>query len=297
MNVEDTPLFNCRVDLEYQKVINDVLTNGDWVTTRGHKCKRIINDCRVFHKTPLISVRNTAWKNSLREWEWFMSGSNSVNDLHPAVRKWWEPWADKGGKIPYNYSRQFRHFIGNRGEVGEYDQIQGLITGIRTHPYSRRNVITTWNTYEMNLKDCPITNCHGTMIQCFVEPPSKHPIREVEKEERLSMMMVQRSCDVICGVPHNWFQYWAFLTWLAARTGFPVGEFHWIGTDVHIYEQHVLMAERICDAPLAGIHTPTLAYTPSSTEFRADDFSLENDDPTYNAPYQSLIKESVEMIV
>lgn len=272
------PLAVCPGDFEYQALIADVMNNGQMVHTRNSDCMRLINDCRVLSRTPLVNVRKTAWKTCLREWEWFMSGSDNINTLHPSVRHWWEPWADFTGEVRYNYSYQFRNC------EGEFDQIEALIEAIKKHPFSRRSVITTWNSSEMWDATCPITNCHGTVIQAFVEANPPDPIPS------LTLVTYQRSCDVICGLPHNWLQYWAFLMWLAHRTGLRVGDLHWIGGDVHVYKQHFPIVESIQSLSLSGLVSPQLVYKPTSEEFKADDFSLDLE-------YRPLLSVKAEMVV
>lgn len=284
------------VDYEYRSLVDTVLRSGRDVITRGHKCRRLINFPVVFTSTPLVSLRKTAWRTCLREWEWFMSGSNAIEDLHPSVRPWWEPWATKRGKgngplvktrVEYNYSQQFREFNGtnNHGEQASFDQIQYLIEGICNHPYSRRNLITTWNTADMARDDCPITNCHGSLIQAFVDPQSN----------KLTLFTVQRSADVICGVPHNWLQYWGFLLWLAHITGRDVGELHWVGTDCHIYYQHMELAEKIRNLAVDPITTPELRHMINPSDlfnqpFKADDFQLHGD-------YFPILTDKAELVV
>jgi len=262
-------------DVAYARLIGTTL-NGDKITTRNSNCWRTLCSQVEFSTTPLVSLRKTSWKNSLREWEWFMSGSCYLSELHPAVKSWWEPWADENGRIAHNYSQQFRRFYGEKDFV---DQIHLLIQGICDHPYSRRNVITTWNKADMNAPECPITNCHGTVIQAFVDP-----------NNQLTLVMYQRSVDVICGLPHNWIQYWAFLLWLAHSTQRQVGKFIWIGGDIHVYEQHLPLALRMITQDPEPIKTPNLVYTPTSAQFKADDFTLD-------AEYQPLIVERAEMVV
>lgn len=246
---------------EYLDVIRGVFDRGEDVVTRNSRCRRTFaHQCR-FDRFPLVSYRKTAWKTALREWEWFMSGSNRLEDLHPSVRPWWQPWA-KHGYVPHNYSRQFRNFYGANDGV---DQVQLLIDGVRDHPFSRRNVITTWNTADMVDLSCPITNCHGTVIQAFVST-----------DDKLHLVTYQRSADVICGLPHNWVQYWAFLVWMAHQTGRLVGTLTWIGGDVHIYEAHAELALRIRKGYIGTPQTPGLLYAGArDTPFRADDFSLD----------------------
>lgn len=264
-----------KTDATYLDILAELVAKGTPVTTRNSLCRRLVCVPVCFDSTPLVGVRKTAWKNCLREWQWFMSGSSNIRDLHDSVKPWWQPWANALGYIWGNYSEQFRYFRGKTGRA--FDQIGFLIDAIRNHPNSRRNVITTWNTADMAHKDCPLTNCHGTVIQAFVEPDNK-----------LHLVTYQRSCDYVCGVPHNWLQYWAFMLWLAHRSGRQPGMLSWIGGDVHLYEAHEPLAKRMLEAGPAEV--PELVYTPTSDAFLADDFALSGN-------YEPKILERAEMVV
>jgi thymidylate synthase len=263
-------------DFEYLTLIRRALVVGSEISTRNSVCRRLIG-CHVgFDYSPLVSVRRTAWKNALREWEWFMSGSDYIGDLHPKVRHWWNPWADEEGRVRYNYSKQFRGF---GDEAHLVDQVQNMIDGIRDHPYSRRNVATTWHPRQMTDPLCPITNCHGTIIQAFVEP-----------DDSLHLVTYQRSVDVVCGLPHNWIQYWAFLMWLAHRGGRRAGSLTWLGGDVHVYKAHEPLAWRMLEQENNCREAPGLVYTPTTEDFLAADFTLDGE-------YTPLLEDRAEMIV
>ncbi len=273
---------------QFQKILSDIMTKGTEISTRNSICKRLIYGQMSFDKTPLISVRRTAWRNALREMEWFLSGSNDINDLHHKVRHWWQPWASESGYVHNNYSKQFRNFDGHGHRGGakycaSVDQIAYLLQSIKEHPYSRRAVITTWHTHDMVSPNTPITNCHGTVIQAFVEP-----------DNSLHMYMHQRSSDMVLGLQHNLIQYWALLQWIAHRTKRKVGNFIWSGGDCHIYKDHYDMAQKIIDLPLwnlkANDNIPELVYNPTSKDFKAEDFSL-------SGKYDPIIKENLKMIV
>lgn len=256
------------IDRAYLGMVKTVLYAGERVVTGGDACKRYFPVTATFRTTPLVSVRRTAWKTALREWEWFLSGSTNVNDAHPSVRPWWADWADETGCVNNNYSQQFRHARGDIDEsVYTVDQVANLIDGIKNHPFSRRNVVTTWHPAEMWSPETPITNCHGTVIQAFVS-----------NGKRLSLVTYQRSADLVVGVPHNWIQYWAFLVWLAARTGTGVGSLTWVGGDVHVYEVHNPLVRVMLDSePVVRPVTPELRYNGTGGGFRADDFDLVGD--------------------
>ena len=262
---------------QFQELLQEILDEGREINTRNSLTLRKINLMKTFTKTPLIAIRRTAWKSALREFEWFMSGSNDIKDLHEKVRHWWEPWVDDSGRIKNNYSKQFRNFS---GEFNDVNQVAYLQEAIKNHPNSRRSVITTWNTADMISPETPITNCHGTTIQCFVEP----------RDNTLHLTMYQRSSDMVLGLPHNLIQYWAFMQYLAHHGGRGIGSFTWIGGDCHIYDNHVDMAKRMINESIEPLEEIELVYNPTSEEFLADDFTL-------SAKYDPIIKESLEMTV
>lgn len=267
------------VDVAYLEMVEEIRDSGTQIESRNAKTFRLTNQMITFVKTPLITLRRTAWKNALREFEWFMSGSNDINDLHESVKHWWKPWANEKGKILNNYGEQLRTFSGYNSCV---DQVQYMIDTLKNDPYSRRNVITTWNTADMIAPKTPITNCHGSLIMAAVDP-----------NDTIKLTMVQRSCDMMLGVPHNWIQYWAFLLYLAHQSGRKVGSFTWIGHDCHLYPDHVDVIKDMRKAYDENRHTyeiPELIYTPSSDEFKADDFRLSCD-------YKPLVKKSLKMTV
>lgn len=268
--------MNNIIDHQFLELIRQIYVNGSEITTRNSKVKRLTGLTLKVDRTPLISIRRTAWKNSLREWEWFMSGSNNIYDLHEKVRPWWQPWCNVLGNILFNYSKQFREFHGDSRKV---DQIEYVIDSIKNHPNSRRAVISTWNTADMTNKFNVLTNCHNSLTQFFVEP-----------DNSLHMNTYQRSCDVVLGFPHNLTQQWAFLIWVAHLTNKSVGSIMWTIGDAHIYEEHYDMVEEIFKTDINYVDTPNLVYNPTSTEFKASDFSLDKE-------YKPLIKKSIKMVI
>jgi len=275
--------LNVSIDEDYAFNLSAILNLGEEVHTRNGTTKSLINQQITCHTAPLISIRRTAWKNALREFEWFLSGSNNIVDLHPSVQPWWKPWADEDGFLPFNYGYQFTKRL---GEEEPANQIEYLINTIKSNAFSRRAVISTWDTEDMSNPECPLTNCHGTVIQAF--------------ERRggvLDLSVYQRSADMMLGVPHNLIQYWAFLMYLCHVCVKDVGTFRWIGGDCHIYEEHFSAAREVVegverldelDAPLP--QTPKLHYKPSSDKFLADDFYLKGE-------YNPILKYSLPLIV
>jgi thymidylate synthase len=134
--------------------------------------------------------------------------------------------------------------------------------------------MTTWNPGEManitktNHNPNTPTCCHSIIVQFFV------------RNGRLSMKSYQRSADMLLGVPHNWIQSWAMLMWFAHHAGLKVGSMTWMWGDAHIYNEqsHVDTAETMIRF-YTGMNEVKMVYTPTSTDFKASDFTIEGEIP------------------
>ena len=67
-------------------------------------------------------------------------------------------WADEQGELGPVYGHQWRNFGATRRDDGTYaqngvDQINRLLEGLRTNPYSRRHIVTGWNPLEADSEE------------------------------------------------------------------------------------------------------------------------------------------------
>lgn len=252
----------------YADLLDDICKNGELVQTRNATTLRKTGLVAEFNCLPLVSTRNTAWKMALIEWGWMSSGKEKCPDK---LLPWWDNQLNSDNEYLLGYGSQLRRFGDNN-----FDQIEWLIKELQAHPNSRRLITTTWNPEEMrritevnNNPNTP-TTCHGTFSQYFVS------------NGKLHLLTVQRSADMLLGVPHNWVQYWAYLTWLAHRTGYKVGTMKWVFGDAHIYqeESHIQCAKEIIQNSFPNPQIDFI-YSPTSKEFKASDFTISG---TINKP-------------
>ena len=252
------------------KIQEFILNCTEKIESRNGVTYRSESPCyAIFRKAPIITCRPVAWKQALYEWEWFMSGSTNIKDLHDSVKHWWSPFVNNRGELVNGYGTQFIDFSGQDREGLIYEdssyylnQIDHIIKLIKENPTSRRILLTTWNAAEMTEASLPC--CHNTATQFFVR-----------NDGTLDLQTYQRSCDVMLGLPHNWTQMWAFLQWIAHRTGKKVGKLVWIGGDVHVYKEHYNAAQTVANYSIESCQeSPDLIYNPTSEDFKADDFTL-----------------------
>jgi thymidylate synthase len=259
-------------DHRYQVLLRTVSEYGDLVETRNHLTKSCCDlDPITFTKTPMVTLRKTAWKLALREMEWFMSGDMKCPD---ELMPWWKDQLGYGGMYRGGYSHQYRR----SGYTGTFDQIQYLLNGLRNNPNSRRLVMTTWNPSDMayitELNHNPLTPscCHASLVQLFV------------REGRVHMAHYQRSADLLLGVPHNWIQYWALLLYFAHHSELKVGSLRWIFGDAHIYHEpsHLDAVNQLLRIPVQpevdnsfNLRYNTVVQSTGVPEFKARDFVID----------------------
>ncbi len=257
-------------DWYYQDLIKKTLRYGERIETRNHAAYSLIDsDPLKLTSTPLVTVRKTAWRKALREMEWFLSGDSKCPD---ELLDWWAGQLNENGEYLCGYGSQLRNhdaLVVTRG----FDQIRSLVQGLIHHPNSRRHLLTTWQPWEMNhitaINNNPNTPscCHFTVNQYFV------------RNGKLHCTHYQRSCDLLLGAIHNFFQHWALLLWLAKQSGLEVGNIRYIFGDLHIYDEpsHIAVAEAIINCNLYERTTlpPVLVYNGNvGSEFKASDFEL-----------------------
>lgn len=123
------------------------------------------------------------------------------------------------------YGKQWRNFNG-------VDQLENLVTQLKTNPYGRRHILNSWNVPDLNIMTLP--PCH-LMFQCYV--------REKGGIQYLDLKWYQRSADIFLGIPYNIASYSLLQTLIAKECGFSVGFLYGVFGDLHLYEEHISVAK------------------------------------------------------
>ncbi len=212
---------------------------------------------------PLVTTKKLHIKSIVHELIWFLRGDTNIAYLREHGVRIWDEWADANGDLGPVYGRQWRAWPTAGG--GVVDQMAWVVNEIKTHPDSRRLVVSAWNVGE--LPKMALQPCH-VLFQFYVA------------DGRLSCQLYQRSGDIFLGVPFNIASY-ALLTHMIAQVcGLGVGDFvHTLG-DAHLYNNHVEQARlQLTRLPRP---LPQLVLNPqvhSLFDFQYADIGVENYDP------------------
>lgn len=251
---------------------------------------------------PLLTTKKTFLKGIIHELIWFLSGESNIkylveNDVHI-----WDDWAYKGykkemekgkvlrlaqnefmakmkknpaflkkwGSLGPTYGVQWRRWPAGGGR--QIDQLAWAINQLKTTPFRKSIMVSAWNpayVYEMARpgESVALPPCH-IMYQLNVN------------NNKLSLLMFQRSADSFLGVPFNIASYALLLLMIAQVTGFEPGEFVHVFGDVHIYSNHFKQVkEQIKRKPRPF---PKMKLNPkikNIDDFKFEDFTLEGYNP------------------
>lgn len=172
---------------------------------------------------PAVTTKKLAFSTVKAELLGFLRAYSHVDQFQKLGVQVWnanaEVW-DRNGSLGRIYGVQWRKW---QTENGTIDQLGKVIEQLQTNPHSRKHVVTAWNPGELD--EMALEPCH-MFFQFFVA------------DDKLSLQMYQRSCDMFLGVPFNIASYSLLLHMVAQVTGLKLGEFvHTLG-DAHIYHEH-----------------------------------------------------------
>lgn len=159
---------------------------------------------------------------------------------------YWKPWQDEEGNLGPVYGEQLCRWkkyedtgivmdeSDRSPKVERINQVERIIETLRNDKYSRRLVCSMWNPAEIDKMALP--PCHYC-FEFYVRPSEGHDI--------LDIRWIQRSADMLIGIPYNVLQYSIVLQIVALCTGLKPGRVIGCLGDCHVYEDQMPYAKWI----------------------------------------------------
>lgn len=260
---------------QYIDIIGDTIKNGVYQTNKrtgvGTYCIPSASmKIDISIEFPILKSKFVNWKTAIKEIFWIMRDqSNNINDLDGHI---WDSWADNEGSIGKAYGYQVAKPIAIDGKSYS-NQVEYVLETLRNDPTSRRAVINLWSVDDLG--DMNLTPCCFSSIWTILD-------------NKLNCTLIQRSADLLVGVPFNTTQYAALTLLFARDLGVEPGQLFHVMVNCHIYDfkSHINGQRKMIDnylkIMLANnkdykeilLSTPKLVINPDKSDF----FSMEIDD-------------------
>lgn len=262
-----------RHDHTYLSLLDNVLNTGEPTDDRtGTGTISTFSKTMTFDLSdgtiPLLTTKKMHIPSILHEIIWYISGSSNIQYLRDNNVRIWNEWATEDGELGNIYGPNWRNWKTSDGRI--IDQLEDAINTLKNNPNSRRIIVESWNPEF--LPDDSISPQENVLKGKGALPPCHKTMQFSVKGGKLNLMMYQRSADMFLGVPFNIAQYGILLHIISHLTAIPVGSLHWVGGDVHIYNNHFAqVTEQLSRTPF---NSPKLKF---SRNFESiDDLKFED---------------------
>ncbi len=277
----------------YLSLLERVVRHGERRQTRNAETLSLFGEAVEFDLAsgfPLLTTKKMFYKGVVKELLWFIKGDTNVRLLQEDGVHIWDgntsrDFLDSIGLQHYPegcagpiYGYQWRHFNApydhetqsTRAPAAapECDQFMQCVNDLLHDPTSRRMIICGWNPEQLSQMCLP--PCH-VLYQFYVD-----------KDDRISCQLYQRSADLFLGLPFNIASTAVLTHIMASLTGKTVGKIRICLGDAHIYLSHLdnvtaQLKRRPYPFPQLTIRrNPELTAEQQAVSWTSDDFKLTN---------------------
>jgi dihydrofolate reductase/thymidylate synthase len=211
-------VYQNKEEIQYLDLLNKIIRDGNYRQTRNAMTYSLFGERLEFDLSngfPLLTTKKMFIRGILEELIFFLQGKTDTKFLEDKKVMIWHgntttEFIKQCGKnlMEYDmgpmYGYQWRYFNAPyTGCHSDYkgkgiDQLEDVINKLIHDPYSRRILMTTYNPIQV--EEGVLYPCHGLQVQFYVE-----------RDNRISLQMYQRSVDTILGLPFNIASYGALL--------------------------------------------------------------------------------------
>lgn len=206
---------------KYVELVQAVLINGGERKARNGGTNALfgiqISAEDLCHgKIPILLGRKMHYRAVFGELAAFFNAPMHIRDFEKQGCNYWKKWADETGELRLDYGNAWLDFNG-------VNQIEAVLTSLKEDPGGRRHLISGWRPDHLATNSLPC--CHYA-YQWFVNG------------EYLEMLWIQRSVDLMIGLPSDVLLATAWNIIMAHLTGYKPGKLTFQLGDVHIYKEH-----------------------------------------------------------
>ncbi len=231
---------------QYLDIMYKILKEGNETNDRTNTGVRSMMGAKMVFNLrtgfPLITSKKMFWKGVVTELLWLLKGDTNVKHLAEQGNHIWDKdtsrkYLDERGMYHLEegdcgatYGFNLRHYGAIYKSCNEnykglgVDQLANCIQTLKTNPTDRRIILNLWNPTTLN--NCSLPPCLFLFVLYVANG-------------ELSCCTMQRSGDLLLGIPWNVASSALLTHILANMTNLKVGDLHHNIVNAHIYNNHI----------------------------------------------------------
>ena len=148
------------------------------------------------------------------EWNWYLKGDRDASEIAERAKIWKQMMVDGTTEVNSNYGYFWKL----------NDQLQRAITELLFNPQSRRAIVVHYDINELD--------------RYKYDTPCNDVLNFYIKDGKLHLSVFARSIDLVYGFCNDQYTFAKLMEMVAYQLEIPVGEMHWMVTNLHIYPRH-----------------------------------------------------------
>ena len=148
------------------------------------------------------------------EWNWYLKGDRDASEIGDRAKIWKQMMVEGTTEVNSNYG-----YFWNKNY-----QLSRVVQELRVNPQSRRAIVVHYDINELD--------------RYKYDTPCNDILNFYIKDGKLHLSVFARSIDLVFGFCNDQYTFAKLMEMVAFQLDIPVGEMHWMVTNLHIYPRH-----------------------------------------------------------
>ena len=198
----------------FELLFSDINANGE--SFAGTKAKFNVSFTLqdVSNKTVTTPQRKFNEDYAEYEWNWYLKGDRDASEIAERAKIWKQMMVDGTTEVNSNYGYFWKKNY----------QLSRVIQELKTNKETRRAIVVHYDINELDRYK------HDT--------PCNDVLNFYIKDDKLHLTVFARSIDLVFAFCNDQYTFAKLMEMVAFQLDIPVGEMHWMVTNLHIYPRH-----------------------------------------------------------
>ena len=198
----------------FELLFSDINANGE--SFAGTKAKFNVSFTLMDPSDKVIVTPERKFNEDYAEyeWNWYLKGDRDASEISERAKIWKQMMVEGTTEVNSNYG-----YFWNKNY-----QLSRVIQELKTNKETRRAIVVHYDINELDRYK------HDT--------PCNDVLNFYIKDDKLHLTVFARSIDLVFGFCNDQYTFAKLMEMVAFQLDIPVGEMHWMITNLHIYPRH-----------------------------------------------------------